>query len=79
MIFVKPAVLSESEYAMAGYVSDREFNTRYRPWMVPVHLRDEGQKEGAGRGTGEGAGEPITDSSHAAEQPAGPGQVEAQA
>lgn len=78
MIFVKPAVLTEAEAAMGGAISDREFNSRYRPWLVPVHLRV-GQPEGAGRGTREGAGEPEADSQNAAEQPAGAGQVEAQA
>lgn len=78
MIFVKPAVLTEAEAALIGMTSDREFNARYRPWLVPVHLRVGGQ-EGAGRSIRDGAGEPEADSSHAAEQPAGSGQVEAQA
>lgn len=78
MIFVKPAVLTEAEAAMGGAISDREFNARYRPWLVPVHLRVGGQ-EGAGRSAGEGAGEPEADIQDDAEQPAGAGQVEAQA
>jgi len=78
MIYVKPAVLTEAEAAMAGMTSDREFNARYRPWLVPFDLRAEGQAS-AGRSTSEGAGEPITDSPHDAEQPAVEGQVEAQA
>jgi len=79
MIHVKPAVLSESEYAMVGHVTDREFNARYRPWLVPVHLRAEGRQASAGRGIGQGSGQPEADSQDDAELPAGHGQVEAQA
>jgi hypothetical protein len=78
MIYVKPAVLSESEYAMVGHVTDREFNARYRPWLVPVHLRTEGQG-GAGRGVAESTGESSSDSQDDAELPAAHGQGEAQA
>lgn len=78
MIFVKPAVLTEAEAALIGMTSDREFNARYRPWLVPVHLRAEGQAS-SGRSFVEGAGESEADSQNAAEQPAGSGQVEAQA
>jgi hypothetical protein len=47
MIYVKPAILTESEHAMGATISEREFNARYRPWLAPV---DRGAQDQGGEG-----------------------------
>jgi hypothetical protein len=78
MIYVKPAILTELEEALGCNVSDKEFNARYRPWLVRVNRWTQKQ-DGEERGARECAEDAQANSADSAREQAADGCLEAQA